>query len=133
MDLILKGPASRSLPQPTPDTQDVDGRFGRYGDQYTIGLIPNYYALADEGSYFVATNPTIGTGITFSVNTATTAALADTLPGLVIQNSDATPSSTIGKRICLDYIKLICTATLVGASASPFYQMYAKIDPVLSR
>jgi hypothetical protein len=133
MDIKIKGLASRSLPQAVPDTTETEPRYGRYGDQYNIGLMQDYYGLADEGCYFIATNPTPGTGIAFGNVSGVSGASSDTVPGLIIQNIDQSPSGTVGKRIYLDYIKLICTAAVAGASASPFYQMMIKTDNTLSR
>lgn len=65
------------------------------------------YAYADEGSYFIAQNPTVGTAISGIV-------AADGAEGLenlfYIENTSAT------KRIYLDYLRLIPTAA--GASGT---------------
>jgi hypothetical protein len=95
---IMKGFASRSLPQPVPDAQDQEMRLGRYGDVYTIPALSDYYALTGEGSYFVGANPTIGTGIAFGA-AASTSFNDTTGAGLVIMNTDQSPSGTIGKRL----------------------------------
>jgi hypothetical protein len=127
---IMKGFASRSLPQPVPDAQDQEMRLSRYGDVYTIPALADYYSLTSEGSYFVGANPTIGTGIAFGA-AASTSFNDTTGAGLVIMNTDQSPSGTIGKRLGIDYIKLICTTAIGGTITTPFYQMAAKIDSSL--
>jgi hypothetical protein len=129
LSTILKAFASRSLPQPVPDTQSQDIRCGRYGDLYVAPVFSDYYAMTGEGTYFVGVNPTIGTGISFGA-AASTAFNDTTGAGLVMMNLDQGPSGTIGKRIGIDYIKLNCTGAATGA-ASPFWQLAAKIDTSL--
>lgn len=67
-------------------------------------------ALADEGSYFIATNPTVGTAIAMTtsvVDDALTASAthAPNVPYLYMQNRGAL-GDTNSKSICLRYIRL---------------------------
>jgi AraC-like DNA-binding protein len=57
--------ASRGLPTPAVgDSVYIPARSSRYGELVTQALAGSkMYAAADEGSYFVATNPTPGTAI----------------------------------------------------------------------
>lgn len=89
-------------------------RGGRYGEQYVQNVIPGKQSLADEGSYYVATNPTIGTGV--ATTTSITAFSDVTTSGLFIISNRESPSDTNAKRIYLDYMKLLVTA--VAASAT---------------
>jgi hypothetical protein len=130
LSTLLKGFTSRSLPQAVPDSQSQDVRLGRYGDVFVAPVYADYYALTGEGSYYVATNPTISTGIAFGAAASTT--FSDTAgAGLVIMNTDQNPSGTFGKRLGIDYIKLICTTAIGGTITTPFFQMAAKIDTTL--
>lgn len=106
---ILNFITGRSRPQPVPDQMDVKVRATRYGELITAPR-PKY-ALADEGSYYVATNPTPGTAIVHVVLTA----FDDTKPYLIIRNNDS-PVDPLAKRIYLDYIKFL--VAVVPASAT---------------
>ena len=75
-----------------------------------------YYGMAEEGSLFLATNPTISTGVTFV--TAQTAH-SDTAANFYIYNSEASG----GKNIMPRYLKMIATAA--GTSATVWH--YAAI------
>jgi hypothetical protein len=94
---------SRALPQIYQDSALVaNPRSSRYNEAYVQSITPTKHILADEGQYFVATNPTIGTGVAHALLTAYTSTSAL----FVIRNND----STGGKRIYLDYMRLLLTA-----------------------
>ena len=133
METIMKGVVSRNLPQANPDNvvAGTQARYGRYGEQYSLGLYNDMYALADEGGYFVATNPTISTGIAFG-GAAITSFTDTTGAGLALMNMDKATSPAY-KRIYLDYIKLIMATIPTGTLAAPFMQFAIRIDNVLSR
>jgi hypothetical protein len=92
---LIRGIVQRALPTINPDStnNDVAIRQGAYGEVYTQPLVRKQHNLADEGSYFVATNnqtaivPTYGTS------------LVATSPFITIYNGN-----TNGQRIYLDYI-----------------------------
>src|SRR5438132_11523148 len=95
MDVNPVGLIARSLPTPLPDnTLPTIPRWGRYREQYVIPLIPNFSALADEGTYFTTTNATPGTSISYSI----TASFSDTAAMFTFRNGDAAG----GKRLYLD-------------------------------
>lgn len=96
------GRVSKVLPQANAEASDAPLRAGRYGETYTVGPPTNKYALADEGSYFVATS-VIDTPIQASVATVYSAT-ASTF--IFIRNTESTTASA-PKRIYLDYIKLL--------------------------
>lgn len=76
------------------------------------------WVLADEGSYFVATNPGPGTPIAFAVN----AAVSETAGYfLSVQNTDA------AQKLYLDYLRLICAAVPASATSG---EMFVKTDTV---
>lgn len=105
--------AERALPVPTQDNDDVEQRGSRYGD--TIGMLvsPKGLVAADEGSYFIATNPTPGTGI---ATLAAPTTFVDTSPFLILQNN-WTATDPRSRRIYLDYLRLQCTAAGTNGSA----------------
>jgi hypothetical protein len=96
---------SRTLPAPRlPDGSAISNqRTNGYGDQLVVPIMEKMYPLADEGSYFVALNPTPGTGI---AGHAAPTTFDNTKPFILIKNVDAFG----GKRMYLDYIKLVVTA-----------------------
>jgi len=74
--------------------------------------------LADKGIYFVSTNPTPGTPIVFAV----TAAPSETAGYfLSIKNTEAAN----GKRVYLDYLRLLCGVVPASATAA---EMFVKLD-----
>lgn len=80
------------------------------GSQKVNNVWNTDHSLADEGCYFVATNPTVGTAIAMTtsvVDDALTASAthAPNVPYLYMQNR-GTLNDPNGKNICLRYIKL---------------------------
>lgn len=104
----VQGKTARALPSNYADGTSRDMRISPYGElmAYDLG---NRHALADEGSYFVATNPTVGTGIA-GIAASDGFNAAETF--LFMRNTDAT------KRVYLDYIKL--QATAAGTNGTNF-------------
>jgi len=106
---------ARAVPSPQSDQKApvTNVRGGRYGEQYVLPLIPTKHLLADEGSYFIATNPTPGTALAYNVQ----AAFSDTVPLFYVQNNDS-KANPFGKRLYLDYIKLICTTAPASSTGT---------------
>lgn len=111
---LIQGVVSRILPgTPAPDTQPsaLGVRAGRYNELYNLPIASNKVFAADEGSYFVA-NSGLSSGLIAGIAEAIVVTQAATTPALTIFNSN--PSG--GKRLYLDYIKLVNTAA--GASTT---------------
>lgn len=127
MENELNGRIGRVLPNATPDGNPTQVRLTRYGEIMTSGLPKTKHFLADEGTYYVATNPTPGTAIVHVV----LAAFDDTKPYLLIRNQDLVGSG-LAKRIYLDYIKLL--TNVVPASAVEWgYTGHLDYSPWASR
>jgi hypothetical protein len=95
-------------------------RGSRRGELFTSALAGSkMHALADEGSYFVATNPTIGTGV---AGIAAADGFDDLETLAFLRNTE---SSSTGKRLYLDYILLRPTAA--GTNGTNF-SFAMKID-----
>ena len=118
--VLLRAIVSRVLPQAQSDTTDARVRAGRYGELVTQGLWNTQHALADEGAYFVSTNPAPGTGL---ATIAAPTTLADTSPFILVKNNHKAG----GKRLYLDFLKLICTAAGTGGAS---IHAAVKIDDV---
>lgn len=114
---------ARVLPTLTVDGIEVANRGGRYGENYVIPLFSPRIGLADEGSYFVAMNPTPGTGL---ATIAAPTTLVDTSPFLMLLNNDVAGQ----KRAYLDFIKLIVTA---AGTAGASLKYNCKIDNGVGR
>lgn len=116
-EVVTKGVANRGLPQPVADNvrEGTPIRLSRYGGQITESVVSTKQVLADEGGYFVATNPTPGTAFAYPV----LAAFADTTPGIYMFNKDA-PANASAKRIYLDYIKIIVTTVPASTTSANF-------------
>jgi hypothetical protein len=116
------GEANRELPAVI--TNGVNGpiRVSRRGELVAQGLLGSKrHALADEGSYFVVRNGTVGTGI---AGIAASDGFNDLETFLMIRNTSTT------KRLYMDYIKL--QATAAGTNGVTF--SYAiKLDTGASR
>jgi len=101
----------------TKRPRSVDGgpppgqRFDGYGAISITNPVPTKHVLADEGSYFYATNPTIDTQVTYGI----LASFSDTSATFAINNSD----SPTGKRIYMDFVRIAFTgaAPVIPASA----------------
>ncbi len=117
---------SRALPQAFGEQQVVPPRGSKYRELYVQNLINGDMAACDEGSYFTAANPTIGTGAGMTTSGASGRTFSDTLAGLVIMNRDAVG----GKRMYLRWLRLTAT---VAATTSTDTQFAFKLDTVLSR
>jgi hypothetical protein len=85
----------------TPNAQ----RMAKYNEMAVVDYYRDQYPVALEGSYFVATNPTPGTGIAITTS-LTNYASGGTKPFLVVMNNN--PAG--GPNLELDYIKIIQTA-----------------------
>lgn len=103
----------RGIPTPYEDGGEAEARGGRYGEQYVLSVVPKMHNLADEGTYYIASSPTPGTGLP---TIAALTALVDTSPFIFVRNNFSV-TDPLRKRIYLDYLKLICTAAgTAGAS-----------------
>lgn len=111
------GVTRRDRPTKQADGVQQQLRLGGYGDQYQIPMSAGHYGIADEGSYWKATNPTPGTAIAH----ATTAAFSATAALFCLRNTDAEGA----KRLYLDYVKLITVGTPTTATSA---QMAMTID-----
>lgn len=98
-DLVFPyGTAARTLPSATDSGTSAQRHF-RYGEQYTLPLMGSrLHPLADQGTYFVATNATPGTAI---AGIAAADGLDD-LEALIFLRQGASSS----KRLYLDFITL---------------------------
>lgn len=99
---MVGGLVSRQKPGAYSDDPGTDRPFrtGRYGEAYQIPLLSSKYGLADEGSYFVAFNPTIDTGVAYDLIVA----YAATTVAFACYNGG-------GRRVYLDRLKLYMTGT----------------------
>lgn len=97
----------RKKPGPVSGGSELDARADQYGNAMVIPLGGKQHGLADEESYFIATNPVPGTGL---ATIAALQTLVDTSPFILIQNGDAASADGPASRLYLDYVKLEATA-----------------------
>ena len=117
MDVTPKGVVHRIKPDANPEYTDEEFRLTKYGELYVSPLTQTNHMIADEGSYYIASSPTPGTGLAFAV----TAAASDTAGNfLFIKNNDNVSDSPNTKRLYLHYIRLICTVAPATATAGQF-------------
>ncbi len=131
LEAWLKAIVARALPQPVVEGNDKVVRAGRYGEVVVLPAGSARYGVADEGQYFVASNPTVATGL--SIGAAAQTGFGDLAAGIAIVNSDTNPSATTGKRIYLDYVKLVVGTAIAGVIATPFYNLAVRLDTIVSR
>lgn len=107
-------------------SQGVEGvttqvtRVTKYGDQAVQSLSMTKDALAQEGRYYVVTNPTIGTTVAFAVSSS----FSDTAPMFVINNTAAVGGTTI----TLDFLRLFVTVVPASATSA---RLVVKTDSAL--
>lgn len=95
----------RDLPGKTVDNQYGPIRTTRYGELVAQPLYSGrQHGLADEGSYYVVTNATPGTGIAGHAAPTT----LGTKPLLFLRNTSS--ASGTNKRLYMDYVRLQVTA-----------------------
>lgn len=112
--------ATRAKPAPAKadGAYNANRRTTPYGEQYTALLFSTKHGLAEEGSYFMSTNPTIGTAVAGAVS----ATFVDTVAFFVIQNTGAAG----GPFVFPDFLRL--RPTVAPASATNW--LYAlKLEP----
>lgn len=103
-DVKLHGECQRGLPGTVYSPgMSAPVRVSHRGDLMTMPLGKQRATLADEGRYFIATNPTVGTGV---AGIAGTGAFSDAESLLLLKNTNAVGS---GKRIVLDMLRLAPT------------------------
>lgn len=104
---------SRDRSAPTPGNQGeyLPARSSRFGEVMGLPLHNKLYALADDASYFIATNPTMGTGI---AGIAASTSYDATEHLLHLRNTSTT------KRLYLDFIDLVCTAAGTSGTTTGF-------------
>jgi hypothetical protein len=103
---------SKTLPAPqyADGTINTDSdRANGYGEKFFVPIGLKKYPLADEGSYYVALNPTPGTGI---AGHAAPTTFDNTKPFIMIKNGNASG----GRSIYLDLIKLVLTVAGAGGT-----------------
>lgn len=108
----MLGTVCRDLPGIVQDNTPSVPRLSRRQEQYTQALMGDkLYPLADEGSYFLASNPTINTGIA-GIAASTSYDAAEQL--FWLRNTHTT------KRLYLDFIEITCTAAGANGTTSGF-------------
>lgn len=113
---------ARARPASNPDgvIGQANHRLGPYGDANVQILGATKHALAEEGSYYVCTNPTIGSAVTFAVSSS----FSDTAPFFHVANTG--PSN--GPYIFLDYMRFIMTT---APTTSTQWRFVVKVDTAL--
>src|SRR6266705_2773120 len=94
---MAEGVVARNLPSALPDNPNIQvaARRGRYAETIVDQLMPWRAKMAEEGSYFTARNPTVGTAVVSAISTS----YSDTASFLfILQNTDQ-PSNPAGKSI----------------------------------
>lgn len=123
-DVRPVGAVARSLPSRQADNTQIGLRMSSRGEAYVQTLGKPRYQSCDEGSYFVATNPTPGTGI---AGIAATGAFADAESLLLVHNANTDASA---KRVYIDYLRL--TVTAAGTDGTD-HRYVSKLDSSVDR
>lgn len=106
----LWGVSNRALPTRSVDATYQPMRRSCRGDLMVQNRGKPLVSLADEGSYFVATNPTPGTGIA-GIAAADGFDATETL--FLLTNANTVASAT---RVYLDFLEIACTVVDTGGS-----------------
>ncbi len=116
------GTVERDLPSLLTDQAEEGFRLSQRGEQYVVPLGKPRVALADEGSYFVATNPTPGTGISSDADAAD---VTHTEAFLLLYNSNTAAS---GKRVYFDYLKLLVVTPGTNGTTTRYFDTIDSIN-----
>lgn len=108
---LVTGFVSSLLPAGSADGTEKSLRVNRYGEGIVSPIFRTKHPLANEGSFFVTGNPTLGTSLAYAVVTSFT----DTVAAFVFQNT-ADASVAPYPALYLDYIKLIYTVAPASAT-----------------
>lgn len=104
----LVGRAARAVAA-AADGDQAPPRLARRYEQYTLNLWNSIHALVDEGSVYVATTATPGTGITSSSTTGNTYSATQGIFGF--NNKDVSPSlGGAGQDVIPLWLKMVITA-----------------------
>lgn len=123
IDALMNVEVDRQLPDAESDSTEKALRGGRYGEAYTVSVLPTMDVLADEGTFRLALNPTPGTGIAAAIN----ASVSETAGNFLnIKNNDAINNGR-AKFIYMHYLRLILTALPASATS---VQYFLKLDIV---
>lgn len=118
----IRGIISRALPVALSDNTEVNPRVTRYSELVNPLLPRQLYA--DDGCYFVTTNPTPNTVLAYG-SAGTQATFSDTVPFMQIKNT----AGTNGRRAYLDFLKIIHRGGTAPATTTEVH--YAvKIDNI---
>lgn len=117
LDVDLNVEIDRQLPDAESDSTTKPLRGGRYGEAYTLNVMPTHHLLADEGTYQVATSPTPGTAIAFAVN----ASVSETAGNFIYLKNNESQGNSRAKRIYLNYIRLLAGTVPAAAVAAHFF------------
>ena len=115
---------SRPLPQYTPDQMEAIPRLGRYREQIVQPLWSTLHSLADEGSFFIATNPTPGTAIAAALN----AAVSETAGYYWLLKNNDVQGAPGAKRAYLSYLRLIQGGTVPASATAGHF--FLKLDTI---
>jgi hypothetical protein len=118
------GTISRNFPQPYADGLDEPVRLWHDQSQAVVSVLPDFKAMADEGTYFVAMQTPSYITNKIAGNIAT--AITDTTPTLFIQNGNISASGVPNKRIYLDRVSM-ALAVIPGSNTD--LQFAWKVDP----
>ena len=123
-DALVRATSFRFKPLLNPTKQDVPLRATQDGTLMVANATPGKHVLADEGSYFVTTNPTPGTAIAYG-SAGTQASFSDSTPFMQIINT-ASPTDLNAPVVWLDYIKILQNGTAPASTTSVRYAI--KLD-----
>jgi hypothetical protein len=127
VDFNVSARIRRMLPAPQAESSYDVLRAARYNELFVNPLVVSRHVLSDEGSYFVATNPTPGTALLQVLTTG----FLDTTPALYMHNGDS-PSNAAAKRVYLDYIKFIVTTVPASTTQSNYTLVLDNVARTLS-
>jgi hypothetical protein len=113
--VISSGVVSRRLPQQQSDNDEYPIRLTKYQEQFVNVLLGTKHSLAEEGSYFVTSNPTPGTALAAPViaSFSDTAALF-----LIYNNADINDPAAVS--IYLGHVKLAFTVAPATATGTRY-------------
>jgi len=124
------GKVSRAVPTGYPDGEEIGLRETKFGELAVQPFAGARQMLADEGSYFIATNPTPMTPIAVTTSIVTFAQTAGAV-GVAFLLINTEQSTAVGaKRVFLDYFKILLSTQLPTTATSLEYAAVLDDNPV---
>jgi hypothetical protein len=124
------GKISRAVPTGYPDGEEIALRQTKFGELVTQPLAGGRQMLADEGSYFIATNAAPMTPLATTTSIVTFAQTAGAVGVFFLLKNSESSTAIAAKRVYPDYLKIQLSTQLPTTATSLEYAVVLDDNPV---